>query len=293
MNKLFITCAISFSLASNIFSNSFTDVNDKTQVYVINKLVSMLKAEQILVVYTRVDEWACYSAGFTFSQASALGLKALRYCEQLKGRDTFTEDRFFAYLPYSVTPSLHSRKDEVCYYYPVFPLADQHILIFCKKYPHLQQDKLSNINLNFIKDYISDARTLTEEEFLKKYQLHSLFTNSVYATYMPGIFEVDHPVSVQGCATHCSEDLTKRKIKDKSGLIKLSRREVSEIVYIAYLLEGKDGALKYAETVKKSKILEPIQETTFMTQIGQKLYAKVKSNMKTGGNEKNDVGKKK
>ena len=273
-----MTCAISFTLVSSVCSDTFNDVKDRTQVYVIDKLGSLIQAEQILIAYKRTDELLYSAPDFTFSQATALGLNALRYCEQLKGLQPFTQDRFFAYMPYSVNRlRSSSMRQEVQYYYPCFPCADQHILIFCKKYPHIQQDRLMDDYIGVGKEFVVDAHSLPEAEFLKKYQLSSLFTNSVYATYMPGIFEVDHPVSAQGCVTHCSEDVTKRKIIDKSSrLIKLSRREVSEIVYIAYLIDGQDGIVKYAEEAKKSKILEPMTEAKFTSKIGLKLYEKMK-----------------
>ena len=62
--------------------------------------------------------------------------------------------------------------------------------------------------------------------------------------------------------------------QQRSGLIHLSSEEVSEIVYIAYLLDG--GAGQYAEARKRaSELLLPIERSEFKTAIGQRVYAAV------------------
>jgi hypothetical protein len=64
-----------------------------------------------------------------------------------------------------------------------------------------------------------------------------------------------------------------------SRLIQLTSREVSEIVFTAYWLEGDDGAAKYATSrAANPAILLPIDAPDdFLTEIGKKLFEAVKA----------------
>ena len=62
--------------------------------------------------------------------------------------------------------------------------------------------------------------------------------------------------------------------QQNSGLIHLSPEEVSEIVYIACLLDG--GAGQYAEASKRApELLLPVEKPEFRTAIGKRVHAAV------------------
>ena len=62
--------------------------------------------------------------------------------------------------------------------------------------------------------------------------------------------------------------------QQRSGLIHLSPEEVSEIVYIACLLDV--GAGQYAEASKRApELLLPVEKPEFKTAIGRRVHAAV------------------
>ena len=229
------------------------DRGDKIiQDHVVSQLVKAVKGKDLIaIVQDRYPHgWATNkTVDISYSQASVLGLTAAIPVESLKG-DNISVCVQGCSLFYTPGSQMH----------PSGPW-----LVFA----HSQREPLTQWINNFMRSddneqIAKDARALPPDEFWTKYKLWQVFSNGVYETTYGCLFLVEHPM------------FEKPDEKEKEGRSNLffSSREVSEIVYLAYLYEDKGGgAAKYAEAVRQSRILQPMPKAEFKTLIGQKLHA--------------------
>ena len=127
-----------------------------------------------------------------------------------------------------------------------------------------------------------DATNMEATVFMGKYDLAAVFSNQVYSVVEGCIFHVDLPVPelpetelMRANAAMVAAGKTRLSFFQKdSGLIHLSPEEVSEVVYIACLLDG--GAGQYAEARKRApELLLPVEKPEFKTAIGKRVHAAV------------------
>ena len=139
-----------------------------------------------------------------------------------------------------------------------------------------------------------DAMTLESDEFLNKYGLFEVFSNQVFRICANGIFQVDFEVADIPTATPPPplgpsisqiEDSIRKAREQSTDILHLSHEEVSEIVYLAYLLEGKNGTILYEEARRQNlAILLPVDH--LQTEIGKRLYDALKERIESiAGNE--------
>lgn len=267
-------------IAKEALALSFDTEERPIQNYVVSQLVEAVKAkDRIVIVQSKIpSSWMAapqdeppeisifdaHLLGFGFNSVSPV--------EFLKGNIvTRVNGCAFIYPLFHFT-STSIRKDPHVWYRPDMTSDTLCRLVFV----HPQQEPLkdwlfdepSTLSDPYCEQFVADAKTLSSAEFLAKYKLGQVFSNSVYEATPGCMFIVDHPQ----CA------VTDEKLNALRGMVRdifLSPQEVSEIVYLAYLHEdAKGGALKYAEAVQQSKILQPIPaKAKFNTLIGQHLHA--------------------
>jgi hypothetical protein len=279
----------------NLFASRFDTESKHVKQYVVDQLSKAIKKDEIAVVYNSMEqiEWLVtnQTVGITYTQSNLLGLKIGNIRDVLKGDIPPENCQGVFFYPTFYVDLTATHEMMGIPYAPMMMEDEMYRLVFIHPQTEHLKNRISSVKMPNMPDYdknelfVNDARVLPADNFMKKYKLEKVFSNRVYEVTLGCMFGVDYSLSVPAPVM--------RHFREQHEQINFSRREVSEIVYIAYLLEGKDGSVKYAEAVKRSKILEPIQETTFTTQIGQKLYAKVKPNMGAGITAKNDIGEKK
>lgn len=105
-----------------------------------------------------------------------------------------------------------------------------------------------------------DYKSQTSEELMAKLGVEKVFSNRVFRLNEGCAFHVDDPTS-GGVAEDVSEA--------PSALMHLSADEVSELVYLAYLVDGNDAKGYAAAVVRCPKILKPVVE--IKTPFGKRL----------------------
>jgi len=306
-----ITLVVFYSCC--VYAETFDEAPSFCKSYVVQQLADILanssKSNSIVVVHDRIDEPYRNHGELKVDLMLTLDLRRVRFVEMLKGVNTYSENEVLYFYPirYQLAHTGQTRDQIAKCYEPQFIPDDLiKVLFVCQStipiVTRLNND-LGDARINMqIKTFIEDAQALGKQDFLNKYGLTTISSNKVFEIQKPAIFSVAceklQPLSDTESMRWSRGQLEnlRRTIpasQDLSNLLHLSRREVSEIVYIAYLLDGKDGIVKYAEAAKKSKILEPMADAKFTTQIGQKLYEKVKPKVGSGVTEKKDVGEKK
>ena len=127
-----------------------------------------------------------------------------------------------------------------------------------------------------------DAKNMEAAAFMGKYDLTAVFSNKVYSVVEGSIFHVDLPVPELpetelmrlNAAMGAAGEARVSFFQQNSRLIHLSPEEVSEVVYIACLLDG--GAGQYTEARKRApELLLPVEKPEFKTAIGKRVHAAV------------------
>ena len=311
MKKAFLSILSTLSLcacgASAEFL-SFASVSEERQAYVVESLASTLTTADVVVLHSRSDEVFRDDGEMDETVSLVLNVWPIRFPVVLKGRESI--------LPYSVgyiykpdwyVPGLReirterkpsARKGGRGFLPPYFPTLDttddlMRLVFLARqtvpiKARLLQRD--SGARRQMIYD---DANAMEETAFTEKYNLTAVFSNQVYSVVEGCIFHVDLPVPklprtalMEANAAMLAADQARLSyFQRNSNLIHLSPEEVSEIVYIAYLLDG--GAERYAEASRRApELLLPIEKPEFRTAIGRQVFAAVAGKIpesKTGG----------
>ena len=279
--------------------SSFGSLPEDKQEYVVKSLASALPTADVAVLHSRVDEGYRNDGEADKTVMHVLTLRSIRFPVILKGRNSL--------LPYSVGyiylpdlyvldkpfvgdspfgPDLRAEGYSVLppYFPTIHPRDDLTRLVLLTRRTAPYKDRLilrknSNARTKMIYD---DAMNMEATAFMGKYDLRAVFSNKVYQVVEGCIFHVTLPVP-ELPETELEKDLphvvaeVKARLpfhQQRSGLIHLSPEEVSEVVYIACLLDG--GAGQYTEARKRApELLLPVEKPEFKTAIGKRVHAAV------------------
>ena len=280
---------------------SFDSLPEDKQEYVVKSLASALPTADVAVLHSRFDEASRNDGEMDNTVKHVLNLWSIRFSVILKGRNSLPPYSVgYIYKPDWYEPGLFRFREEripseqdlrTAGYWvrpPYFPTVDARDdltrLVFLTRQTTPYKDRLrlrknSNARTKMIYD---DAKNMDQTEFMEKYDLTAVFSNQVYRVVEGCIFHVDLPVpelpETELKKAH-PEVVAADKARlpfhqQRSGLIHLSPEEVSEIVYIACLLDV--GAGQYAEARKRApELLLPVEKPEFKTAIGKRVHAAV------------------
>lgn len=305
---LLIGLLISLMFPTTIFSvefERFETASGDAQEYIIETLALAIPTADIAIIHSRYDEIFRDDGDMDDIFKLVFNLWASRFASVLKGRENVPPYSIgYVYLPERYVPGLlplppitrvpMEKEDKRLrpLYFPSLDMSDDLIrLVFLAKQTVPEKRRLLQRNNGERRQMIyDDAKSMTEIDFMDKYGLADIFSNKVYNIIEGCAFHVDYPaplLPVTDMMKINSGMLESSKAKlsyfqKNSRLIHLAPDEVSEIVYIAYLLDGEAGADRYAEVCKQNpNILSPMTNVKFKTLIGQKLFAKVRNSGKT------------
>ena len=287
MRTLYLSLGVILSVAAS-FAASFDTEAQNIQDYVISQLVTAIRANDkiVLIRNQRPLDWEkslkVKILEMSARDASLLGLLlgSASPVEFLKGSiSARVQGCALFYTPsYGKVVQIDGKfvmtgrgSDKPIPYHPDMTPDGKCRLVFVRPQCEPLKDRVWNISSMVSYDtvdqdnqFVEDGHTLPAAEFMAKYNLSQVFSSSVYSITPGCMFIVDHP----------EFQSVDEKAKKNSSNMFLSPQEVSEIVYLAYLHEdAQGGAAKYAESVKRSKILQPMPKAEFKTLIGQKLHA--------------------
>ena len=280
---------------------SFDSLPEDKQEYVVKSLASALPTADVAVLHSRIDEIYRNDGEMDGMVNAALGLWSIRFPVILKGRNSlppysvgyiYKPDLYVPGLLPHVHESRPSGRDlrtagywvRPPYFPTINPKDDLTRLVLLTRQTAPLKDRIiprNNWGARFKMIY-DDAKNMDETEFMEKYDLTAVFSNQVYRVVEGCIFHVDLSVhelpETELEKTHpevVAADRARLPFhQQRSGLIHLSSEEVSEIVYIACLLDG--GAGQYAEASKRApELLLPVEKPEFKTAIGKRVHAAV------------------
>jgi len=287
--RTFLYVAYVFSFALIVRARAFDDEHIIVKEYVLGQLLCSVKDCEIAVIQDRCDEWARDDdSAMKWWQMNLLNLKKVRCVKKMKGHIAITNNIEWVYIYQPLNEEWlfqrevsSSRQHRV--FPPYFPLImsdDQMKLVLMKpqKSPlreHIEKEPHDDR----AKRFVEDEREMVASEFLAKYNLSTFFLYNTYLVKEGCVFEIEYsaPALEETKGTRLNKDVIagiRKRISDKqkfADLIHLTPREVSEIVYISYLLGGKDGAARYADVAKDSPLLEPVETGKFKTNLGRRL----------------------
>lgn len=136
----------------------------------------------------------------------------------------------------------------------------------------IRPDKFPCNVTNFITIVGKDYTNQTSAAIMRALHVEAAFSNRVFRMNEGCAFQVDYPIpDLDWRGSGTVEEHRMRLAKVQSGntvLMHLSAREVSEIVYLAYLVDG-DSKGYVTACSRCPKILSPVKE--FKTEIGTRL----------------------
>lgn len=303
-----------FTLLNAKAEKVFDTEDARIQAYVVKQLTHALRDSDIVILQDRRDELSREEdAVFTFVQRLTLGLQTVRFIGKVKGDIHVSPlEAFYLYANdyyKRFSPLVENEIPNPCYYEPLFLGANMMTLAFMKHQPEPIKERVA-IKGRFpnLESIAEDAKKMEGKKFLTKYNLSGVFSNKVYKLVEGCIFHIDYPepVMAENETIRMNDKMNNQtpervkahlaELRKSSGFIHLSSREVSEIVFIAYLLEGDKGVAHYAAARKDVALLEPVEEMTFKTNIGKKLFEALKTEIRMppkGNSNTNPPGAKK
>ena len=210
-----------------------------------------------------------------------LNLRPLRFVKSVKGDIPLPfAGQFFIYW---LVPSPYAPHR---LYHPFLGSDDLLRLVVVRRQTEPIREHIADRDLPEFSSFAKDGQNMPLPDFVKKYDLAHLFSNRVYRMVGTCAFVVDYPepdVEVRNPETRervASENARIRADRKANGkaekllalTFKLSNREASEVVYIAYMFDGKEGAARYAAAAKGDPLLEPMPRAEFKTNLGRRLY---------------------
>ena len=278
-------------LHSTAMAEGFDQLDGRTQAYIIKQLSLALGDSDIAILQQRNDEWVRKDTSLSTGQKATLGLTLLRFIKMLKGTaNVATNEIIYIYEPYNKewhirSDPRHGSPNRPPPYRPLFLAEDLMRLVLMKHQMEPIRDRFCDgwqKREPEIKPFVADALNMDNgKEFLAKYNLTTTFSNKVYRVMEGCVFRVDYPVPDMPETelmrmNRQNAALMKARVpylQKMTNLVSLTKREVSEIVLLAYLLEGEKGRSQYAAMIKDNLLLEPMTELVFKTGIGRKLFA--------------------
>lgn len=263
-------------------TESFDGVNIRTQAYVVDQLKGGIGcAESIAVVQARTDEIFRMEQPIPNGQLASLGLRPLRMVKAFKG-DVGVPEKGLFYIYWVGHEDVLPGKPSPQFYRPSLLPDDSMYLVLISRQREPIRERIANRYTPEFLTFVQDGQEMEVAEFKAKYNLDSLFSNRVYRLAGRCAFVVDYPEPVieaqpdrrEAVDYENSRIRAERKANPSTlsrSHFRLSNREVSEIVYISYLLGGKDGTARYADVAKDSPLLEPVETGKFKTNLGRRL----------------------
>lgn len=289
-------------------ARKFDDLDARTKHYIVDELFQAARDSDIAILHNRVDEaYRMKDSSLNPYHRIPLNLCKSRFMAMLKGlADIAHNEVLYIYVPEKdaigrpfVWREIQSKKWEETRpppYRPSFSQDDLMRLVFMQRQMIPLKSRIlagyRNRYGNRMTEFIDDALAMDAEELMGKYDLKDVFASRVYQLMEGCIFQVDYPMPEMPETEDMSMnrknwELTKAhtpEVQKYSRLIHLTKREISEIVLIAYMLVGDDGIAQYAVASKDSPILEPITRPVFKTGIGKGMFEALEKVEKLIGN---------
>jgi len=140
-----------------------------------------------------------------------------------------------------------------------------------------------------MKDFVEDAKHLSAAVFVKKHALSKLFDQKTFTIVEGCVFQVSYPVTnISAVSSRIAlNKLTIEKMRSRaielqkdSNLIQLTSREVSEVVFLAFLMSDQRGVKQYADSIRSDDpVLQPVDVTKLKTRLGQLIYKYIKDDI--------------
>ncbi len=303
MKKIINICLLIILSLASASAKTFDESDSRTKDYITINLAKAIRDYDIAIVHGRRDEtYRRLDSPLNIYYEMPLELRRLRLIAMLKGLvEVEYNDVVYIYVPdknaigkpfvwREVGPSVSIEEVLPSPYIPSISHDDLMRLVFMKRQATPLKDRVLEgyRSQERMKQFVEDALAMDGKELMDKYNLNDIFPNRVYLLAEACIFQVDYPApempetkSMQ--MNRKNWELTKAhtpEVQKYSHLIHLSKREVSEIVFIAYIFDENDGINKYAKVCKtNTQILLPITEPVFETEIGRMLYEALNKDM--------------
>ena len=281
---------------------SFDSLQEDKQEYVVKSVASALPTADVAVLHSRFDEIYRNDRDMDGYVSRVLGVQSIRFSVILKGRNSLPPYsvgyiyRPDLYVPgllpfvFERSPSGRDLRAEGYWvmppYFPTLHTTDNltRLVLLTRQTTPLgsrlffrRTDKGARQKMVY-----DDAKNMEAAAFMGKYDLTAVFSNQVYSVVEGCIFHVDLPVPELpetelmrlNAAMVAAGEARVSFFQQNSRLIHLSPEEVSEVVYIACLLDG--GAGQYTEARKRApELLLPVEKPEFKTAIGKRVHAAV------------------
>lgn len=266
----------------------FDSLDDGAQAYVVEQLTRSVRDADIVILHQRCDEWSRNDdAGLSKAQQQALDLTPSRFIRTLKGAASVAcNDVVYVYRPSgkewrALADPRNGSPATPPPYRPLFFSDDWVRLVFVERQLEPIRGRIADRAIgSSMEPFVQSAMKMGAATFMTKYGLADTFSNRVYKVLDGCVFHVDYPVPDMGetelmRANRQNLELSKAgvpKLQKANEMIHLSKREVSEIVFIAYSLGGGNGIAAYAAASKDNPLMETITSPVFVTSIGKRLY---------------------
>ena len=288
-----LCCLTHLSAAAEVFDNA----DGKVQEYVVKQLSLAFRNCDIAIVQDRWDDGFRVDSGLKPGQIRSLDLRKMRLLRILKGLPLAKYNEvIYLYTPFDkewfIMSEVRSGRPHRAEppYRPLFLSDDlMRLVLMRRQIEPLKERILKSDRDPRLKPFLEDASELvsgkmTAANFMSKYDLTDNFSNKVYSVIEGCVFQVDYPAPVMEETelmrmNKQNLQLTKARVTDSkkmTRLIHLTPREASEIIFIAYQLEGKKGFDQYAAVAKGDPLLEPMEPAEFKTTIGKQLFEVMK-----------------
>jgi hypothetical protein len=270
---------------------NFDELDSRTKNYIIEQLARALPDANIAIIHGRRDEsYRSGDATLSVYHQVPLGLIRGRLVTILKGDPGLGDyEVIYFYVPERVAPGRprpRTRHSVSPPYHPAFSFFDNltRLVLMNRETSILKERILPGYSKRTkqMKEFIEDTFSMDTEDLMDKHKLRDVFSYRVFRLIDGCMFHVEWPVPDLPETKLMSMNwdnwqLTKAQTPEvqewsKKSLMHLSDREVSEIVFIAYMLEGDEGIAKYSEAARSQNLLLPMTEPVFKTEIGSKLF---------------------
>ncbi|MCA1809704.1 MAG: hypothetical protein LC725_09695 [Lentisphaerae bacterium] len=285
---------------TSIAANKFNDLDVRTKIYIIETVSGTISNSDIAILHGRRDEtYRRKDAPLDIYHEIPLGLRRWRFIAMLKGFSSLKNNEVvYIYIPERSAPGrtfTWNRYSPPPPYRPQFSCDDLMRLVFIQRqtFPLKNRILAGYREREQMTQFIDDALAMDEADLMEKYNLKDVFAHYVYQLMEGCVFQVDYPIPEMPVTESMRMNwdnwqLTKAhtpEVQKHSNLVHLSNREISEIVFIAYMLDGEASIAKYAEAcADNDQILVPISEPVFETEIGKMLFDAVSKNAGTNAN---------
>lgn len=298
-----VSAVIMFStVASEVTFMSFESASEDAKGYIIDALAPAISTADIAIIHSRSDELFRNDGDMDELISLVLNVWASRFAVVLRGKQSIPPYSVgYLYKPERYVPSLLPvppltreplKKDTLARppYFPSLAPDDNLIrLVFLDRQPTPLKNRLfirqsgTGDRLNLIYD---DAKTMAENDFVKKYELGDIFSNKVYNVIAGCIFQVDYPVPdlpptalmKLNAAMLASKNSLIPSFQKNSRLIHLTSDEISEIVYIACMFGDPKNGDTYTKLQERNpSILQTMAKPVFKTEIAKRLLVAIET----------------